>query len=291
VSPRRIGYAIGLVVLVASGAYLLVYLYRWEWNRAMIAGLFFVSAEVGLATATIMSRLSRIETKLDEEHAEVAAKVREAAPEPRRHFEWLREDATRMQVFVPVLLGAGVLLSGLAWVVDKIAQTTARPVLESRLVASLAPISFPAGGLLGPAPQEVLAHRHHRLFGWRQLAVVGLTALVLFAGIDWLGDATQNRPDVNLPNMHTTVQVEIDTRRTTRAPEAVLEGLWVVCRSTVSERVAGMNFVSLGGNRAAMVVQPALGEHAVRRFRGCIDDATIDRVVARVVSIEALPNS
>ena len=39
------------VVLTLAGAYLLIYLSRWEWNRAIILGLFFVAAEVALATS------------------------------------------------------------------------------------------------------------------------------------------------------------------------------------------------------------------------------------------------
>ena len=57
---------LGLAVLVTSGTYLLVYLYRWEWNRALISGLFFVAAEVALATGTLMRRFDRIERRLDD---------------------------------------------------------------------------------------------------------------------------------------------------------------------------------------------------------------------------------
>ena len=36
---------IGWVVALGSGAFMLLYLYRWEWNRALICGLFFVASE------------------------------------------------------------------------------------------------------------------------------------------------------------------------------------------------------------------------------------------------------
>ena len=40
-------------VLVASGGYVLVYLYRWEWNRALMAGVFFLAAEIALVGAAL----------------------------------------------------------------------------------------------------------------------------------------------------------------------------------------------------------------------------------------------
>ena len=61
---RLVGRLLGLVVLIVSGAYLLIYLYRWEWNRALVAGIFFVSAEVAIASGVILSRLRAIEDHL-----------------------------------------------------------------------------------------------------------------------------------------------------------------------------------------------------------------------------------
>ena len=57
----RVQRLLVLVVLGLSGAYLLIYLYRWEWNRAIISGLFFVAAEVALATSLVVRRLDALE--------------------------------------------------------------------------------------------------------------------------------------------------------------------------------------------------------------------------------------
>jgi hypothetical protein len=287
VTPKRISYALGVVVLVASGAYLLVYLYRWEWNRAMIAGLFFVSAEIGLATATIVSRIARVEARLLREHPTVHERIREAAPEPRNHFAWLEQDAGRMQVFVPVLLGAGVVMSGLAWLVDRLAQLTARPALEHQLTGRVAALSFPPGGLFGTAGPPV---PHARMMGVRHLVAVVVVAGVAWGGLDVLADATQNRPDMPLPDMHTTVALEVETKGVGRAAEQLIEALWVTCRGTLSSRAQLTALTPLGANRAAIEVRPALGAHAIRRFRGCLEDATMDRMQASVLSIETLPN-
>jgi hypothetical protein len=78
----------------------------------------------------------------------VLARVREAAPEPRNPFKWLSPD--RSNVFVPVLLGAGVIVSGIAWLVERIARATAGSSLERGLAVRLEPLAPPKGGLLEP---------------------------------------------------------------------------------------------------------------------------------------------
>jgi hypothetical protein len=64
-----------------------------------------------------------------------------------------------MGVFVPVLMGMGVVASALAWVIERLARATARPALERRLAARLAPLSWPDGGLVRAAeePLAILA--------------------------------------------------------------------------------------------------------------------------------------
>jgi hypothetical protein len=76
--------------------------------------------------------------------------VREAAPEPRKPFAWLTPDRTN--VFVPVLLGAGVIMSAVAWVVEKLARATAGTSMERGLALRLEPLAPPAGGLLDRSP-------------------------------------------------------------------------------------------------------------------------------------------
>jgi hypothetical protein len=51
-------------------------------------------------------------------------------------------------VFIPVLLGAGALLSGLAWVVERLARATAGRAAEHGLAGRLAALDLPADGLL-----------------------------------------------------------------------------------------------------------------------------------------------
>jgi hypothetical protein len=161
-SARRLAYLFGFVVLAISGLYVFVYLWRWEWNRAMFAGVLFIATEVALATATVLDRLRRLDERVGDVTRQATASrppadprvlthLREAAPPPRAHFAWLRRtgEGGELGIFVPVLMGAGVVMSGLAWVVERVARATAEPVLERGLARRLAPLAFPADGLLG----------------------------------------------------------------------------------------------------------------------------------------------
>jgi hypothetical protein len=154
---KRIGVASALLVMLISGWYVFVYLYRWEWNRALVAGIIFLAAEIGLLGAALFSRLNKLGQQVDELGSSrgpvderVLHQLRVNAPDPLKPFAWL--DGTRSNVFVPVLLGAGAVLSGLAWLVDRVARLTATPAMEKTLARKLTSLHPTPGGLLGDAP-------------------------------------------------------------------------------------------------------------------------------------------
>ncbi len=171
----RVAQLAALLVLIGSGVYLVVYLYRWEWNRALIAGVFFLIAEIGLGIALVLDRLRRMEEKLSrrtpagtlvppptassEQFEDVLGRIQETAPPRRDHFSWLRTENHGMGVFVPVLMGAGVIASALAWLVERVARATAQPVLERGLASRLTPLSWPPRGYTeaDPDPLDLLA--------------------------------------------------------------------------------------------------------------------------------------
>jgi hypothetical protein len=70
---------------------------------------------------------------------------------PRDQFTWLRDTQSRTSVFIPVLLGAGVILSGLAWLVERIARATGSADVDLSHSDLLAPLLVPATPLVGPA--------------------------------------------------------------------------------------------------------------------------------------------
>ena len=161
-TPRRIGLAALLIVMVAAGWYVFVYLYRWEWNRALVSGIIFLAAEVALLGALVLERLARLGQCLTEpdrtpNDERVLRRLRERTPTPARPFAWLEGQQTN--VFVPVLLGAGVVLSALAWVVDRLARLVAVPSMERGLARKLATLQPAPGGLLGEPPTDPFAPR------------------------------------------------------------------------------------------------------------------------------------
>jgi hypothetical protein len=145
---RRIAYAVAALTIAASGYYFFVYLTRWEWNRALTSGVILLAAEIGLVGALVLDRIGRLRANLvpvsprrGEPRPEVLARIRESAPAHRNHFAWLRPD--RSNVFVPVLLGAGVLFSGIAWIVERIARATAGKSMEKGLALQLEGLAPP----------------------------------------------------------------------------------------------------------------------------------------------------
>lgn len=173
-SARRVALLAAIVTMGAAGWYVFLYLTRWEWNRAVVAGVIFLAAEVALVGSLLLDRLARIQRALpardtlrahrpgppnsagdrDEPDPRVMARINGSAPPPREPFAWLRDAPDRSSVFVPILLGAGVLLSGLAWIVERLARFTAGPTIERVLARRLEPLALPRGGLVGD-------ERHH----------------------------------------------------------------------------------------------------------------------------------
>lgn len=164
-SGRALARMTAVIALGASGTYFFVYLYRWEWNRVLVAGLVFVAAELSLGLMGMGDRLRRIEERLDGHgragtgtvDPAVLQHVRDSAPPSREPFRWLHPDQGQSAVFVPILLGAGVAASALAWLVERIAARTARPALERDLARRLSELAWPDEPLAGPG---------HELGGW-----------------------------------------------------------------------------------------------------------------------------
>ena len=142
----RLAFAIAGLTALAGLAFFVLYLVRWEWHRALIAGMFMVGAEVVLAAGLILRRLGR---------QDESEQIRATAP-PREHreidFRWLEDPGERYGVFVPLLLGGGVLVSGIAWVVERIAKGSANGA--SSLPSHYQQIALPTDALV-PRDDEV----------------------------------------------------------------------------------------------------------------------------------------
>ena len=147
---KVIAWLAGIGTLMAGAVYMVVSLNRWEWNRALFFGLIVLIAEIGLATGLVLRRLARLEYLMKSEKngdPAVLQILTETRPS-RDRFAWMRESTGQLNVFITFLIGGGVILSGVAWIVDKVASKTSSPKGEQRLASQLHPISYPAGGLL-----------------------------------------------------------------------------------------------------------------------------------------------
>ena len=162
---KRIGVFLVAVTLVASGAYVFVYLQRWEWNRALIAGMFMLASEMVLVAVALAGRIRAVERKVTaavdrSQHDRVLRRLREAPAAPRDHFAWLRPTGTGTSVFVPVLMGAGLILSGLAWLVERLAKATAGSAMERGLATRLVSFSVPEEPLVEPDTDPLALGAH-----------------------------------------------------------------------------------------------------------------------------------
>lgn len=292
-TARRIGLAMLAVVLIGSMTYLFVYLYRWEWNRALIAGVFLIAAEIALASALILGKLGSIEKRLSERAAppsfdkgDVLDELRDSAPPPRPAFKWLARSGDDLNVFVPVLMGAGIVLSGIAWLVERFARATARPALEAGLAARLAPLALPEGGFLAPVgarpPHTARTLNWGRVF--RMSFATLVVAAVLALAIDELGDLTQNRPELDVTGRSGQITLEITDHGWPHSTVQAARAVWQACLGTLPGGFQGSGCVGSGPNQVTLLVVPRPGESATRRLFGCLNDSTIDNVGARVVA-------
>jgi hypothetical protein len=144
---KLIAWLAGVGTLIAGAVYMIVSLNRWEWTRALFFGIIVVIAEIALVTGVILRRLARVEraATVDPLVAEILRATRPPAPD---RFLWLKQSLERNNVFITFIVGGGVLISGIAWIIDRLASKTASAAAEQRLARDLTTISYPRGGLL-----------------------------------------------------------------------------------------------------------------------------------------------
>jgi hypothetical protein len=144
---KIVAWLAGIATLLTGAGYMIVSLNRWEWTRALFFGLIVLIAEIGLATGVVLRRLTQMEHSRAADR-EILDALRETRPPAPDRFAWLKESVGRSNVFITFIVGGGVILSGVAWLVDRVASNTSTPIGEERLARSLGRISYPTGGLL-----------------------------------------------------------------------------------------------------------------------------------------------
>ena len=283
------------LVVLASGVFMLLYLYRWEWNRAMISGLFFVAAELALASTAILRRVRRVEERLDEaRERDGRSTAPHAEAERREPFAWLREQQGE-NVFVPILLGVGVIISGIAWVIERVAGAPWPVGGDAAVSRRLLRLSSPgAGGLGQPAspgtgaaavrlrPPPTGPARH--LTGWIVMLLAAGVLTVAFVNV--LAEWTKNGPDPPPAGPVTTYEIQIELRDGATVGAAIPQTLWLSCRAHLPGHDATVR--SSGDGRFVVSVRPSVGRNDDRRFVGCLEDVRLDRVLVDVVGSEGV---
>lgn len=158
---RVVSWVVGVVTLLATGTYLFVYIYRWEWHRALLVGVLFLGCLVALTGALVLRRLAALEQRLTasapRSDTERVLRRLSEAPVDSAPFPWLTPDRLgQTHVFIPVLLGGGIVVSALAWLVERVAGRSARAGVEAELADELHGIAFPVAPLV-PTDGELLA--------------------------------------------------------------------------------------------------------------------------------------
>ena len=151
---KVLAWIAGAVTLAATGAYVFIYLARWEWHRALLVAVFFVAAELGMLGALLLRRLTRLEASAAAEADTAVLDRLRSAPYPDR-FAWLERSVGRTNVFLTILLGGGVIVSAGAWLLDRLAGRTAGPGTDRAIASRLRPLSLPDGFVADDA--ELLA--------------------------------------------------------------------------------------------------------------------------------------
>ena len=292
---KRIATGTAILVAASAGAYFFIYLYRWEWNRALIAAALFIAVEILIVTNALMGRLKRMEEKLDgrievslrnEAEQPLAsdplAQLKQTAPPPGDRFAWLAGEG-ELKVFVPVLMGAGFVLSAVAWGVERISRATANPALEKKLATRLAHISLPQGALVGLTTVALpSAPARHRAFPLRGLLVVLCLSLVLIRSLDLLADLTQGRADPPTTGTVSEVVMELSHKNTMRSPLVTARSLLAACELSVPKHIAYGKVRVVDPYTVAFTISPGLGPHEEKRMRGCLQDVTMDNVQGTV---------
>jgi hypothetical protein len=292
---RAIGFALATVILVVSGIYVVIDLARWEWNRAVISALVMIAALIVLVAMMLLRQLRRIEERMDalersrRDDVDTLGALRSTNSDAaRRHFRWLERPPDGLGVFIPVLLGAGVLLSLTAYLVERIAGLFAAATLDPRTARKLAadlPLGadLPRAAQIDPLTSPPVRHR-------TATAIVLVVTLVLsLAAVAVLRELTQTRPKEVTAAGTTLIVLDIDQRRQDRPLPTVAEDLWGSCRSRLPGDVRLTAITQLDDEHVQIEFDRALGSTGRVRIVGCLQDQTLDLVRADVLSIESTP--
>ena len=303
----RLARAVAVLAAATCGAYTLVYLYRWEWHRAILAGVFLVVAEVALATAVLLRRLAALDRRLTEVVAgpgqahksrPAPGRAHKSRPAPGRARNPRSSCTCERQPPNLALPSPGWNPTASASSSPSSSAPACSPRPRpgwSRRWPGKPPgrhwsAAWPPGwrsSLCPPAASSATGRRPmrraRRAPAWP--ARLGLMTLATFGGavgIDELADATQTRPDSVRAGVHTVVELQLHGELARAAPARMAASLWHTCEGALRRDLPEPVVTDLGGSRVQLALPVDIGTHALRRLHGCLEDAAFDRVQAGV---------
>jgi hypothetical protein len=293
---KRLTYLFAGAAAAGAAGYFVIYLYRWQWQRAILCGVVLLIVGLMLLGIVLWGRLARIEERIresDRRQQDVLARLRQTQSREQGdrqgdRFRWLQDPASRTYVFVPVLMVTGVVLAGIAWLVQRIASATARPAADRRLAGQLSVLAAP-----DPAPETDLEDERPLGAGGpgraaRLFTVAAVGAALLASLVVGLADLTQTRRQERDGSEATSVLVRVDMRGvpvTTERQFMAASQAWERCRNSTSVPLRRTTLGELGDGVFAGIVRPALTDHDRLRLRGCLEDSEVDRASLTVVGI------
>lgn len=294
-------------VIGVSGGYTVHYLNHWQWVRAQIAGIAFIAALVIAATVAVLGRLRRMERHLAVIAAALARPPDETGPpvpaqgsagdvEPRPDFRWLGEEvrgpltflpvavlatlwpvAPHHEIFIPVFLATGLLVSAVAWLVERLSSLRHR--------GRPTPVPAMSADELGAQARTLVVTRPVRML----LVIPLVAAVAVTAVIIGLYRTSHYRPQVLGPGITTfTVRAEQHGGPPTTARQST-ETVGRYCAINTGVDVRYRDVAAGPGRTVLLRVFPLLDETAQNRFVGCLEDAILDQHRLTVTSTALSP--
>jgi len=119
----------------------------------------------------------------------------------------------------------------------------------------------------------------------RRFVPLGVIAAVMVVSIVWIQNATKNRVDEATPGTWTEVEFDVSLPGGATPDISAAQRLWGVCQGNLSPEVTDGDLVEVEAGIFGVRLEPALGSNGWRRLKGCLNDATLDRMQGRVVDV------
>ena len=127
--------------------------------------------------------------------------------------------------------------------------------------------------------------------GPRRLLSVAAIGVAGFFGVGALGDATQTRPDERHDDVRTEVVLELEGKGYRQDLATGALALWATCSATVDGTLVEPGIVEDGDDGTfRFAIRPSIGRYGKERLLGCLNDLTVERLRADVVSVTDVPD-